>query len=266
MPVSKRGITLCSCYTPFAFAPPHTGSFGGWQRNGFGRTTLPSTIVLCCHLVPDIATIRTRRCLCFDHLDDPLLAPAPCALHCTACTKTVLLRQQEARGPGGGATEACRVVAASKDLSAKLTALAVVEGTCLDVSLNTSLSLSLSKAAAGSGGGVQGNGGENDREDVGLQPQRLQNSAGVPCQISEKKVAVGEPRGGEILGRRFAKTSAAAMNGSSSTSGGQGRMTAPPLRVQRPVRGFHLVDLHAVVRNSVEWRQCLPKVSWVGGK
>ncbi|CAM9755764.1 unnamed protein product, partial [Sphacelaria rigidula] len=34
----------------------------------------------------------------------------------------------------------------------------------------------------------------------------------------------------------------------------------PLLPIKPPTHGFHLVDLHAVVRNSVEWRTWLPKV------
>lgn len=34
----------------------------------------------------------------------------------------------------------------------------------------------------------------------------------------------------------------------------------PHVPVQVPTRGFHLVDLHAVVRNCAEWSHCLPKV------
>lgn len=159
------------------------------------------------------------------------------------------------------------MVAASQDLSAKLTALAVVEGTCVDVSPNVSPSLSKAGVAGvpgsaegvarGSGGG--GNGCEAVEQQP--QPQRYQDTAGVKRKDSEGKVVVGEPRGGGTSGRRCSSASAASMNSSStSSSGGRGRMPAPPLRVKPPARGFHLVDLHAVVRNSVEWRQCLPKV------
>ena len=38
-----------------------------------------------------------------------------------------------------------------------------------------------------------------------------------------------------------------------------GRHPSPPIAV--PSRGFHLINLHAVVRNSIEWSRSLPKVA-----
>lgn len=170
--------------------------------------------------------------------------------------QTVLLRQQEVRGSDGGAAEACRVVATSRGLSAKLTALAVIEGACLDVSLNSSSSLS--KVAAGFDEGIPVSGGGTGGEPAEQlpQPPHHQDTGAVNRKESEEKVVVGDSRAG---------TKPVSM-GRSSSSGGRGRMPAPPLPAQQPVRGFHLVDLHAVVRNSVEWRQCLPKVGRVDGK
>lgn len=153
------------------------------------------------------------------------------------------------------------MVAASQNLSAKLTALAVIKGTCLDVSLNAPSSLS--KVVVGPAEGVQGSGGGTDCEaaEQQPQPQRPQDNAASQCKESEEKVVVGKPREGAESDQSCAKSSAVSMSSSSSPSDRRGRMSAVPLPMARPpVRGFHLVDLHAVVRNSVEWRQSLPKV------
>eukprot|EP00752_Nemacystus_decipiens_P004684 g4272.t1 len=175
---------------------------------------------------------------------------------------TVLLRQKDVRGPGGGATEACRVVAASQDLSAKPTALAVIEGTCVEVSLNAPPELSM--PAAGSAEGFRRSGGGIDcgAAEQRPQPQYHHDSVAEKCQDLEEKVVEGGPRERAMCDRSCGSASAASMNcsSSSSSSGGRGRIPPRPLRSEPPVRGFHLVDLHAVVRNSVEWRQCLPKV------
>lgn len=61
-----------------------------------------------------------------------------------------------------------------------------------------------------------------------------------------------------------AYTSAMVTGSTDSSSDDTGRRASPrlaqPPSAMPPVRGFHLVDLHAVVRNSVEWSYCLPQV------
>lgn len=172
------------------------------------------------------------------------------------------------RGPDGGVTDVCRVVAAAQDLSAELTALGVIEGTCLDIPLNASSSPS--KAAGGPAEGFQGsgdggNGCGSAEKKPQPQPQHRRDDAAVNRKEPEK-VVEGKHQRGEVLSEHdcaSASVPSASGSGSSTSSSsisGQGILTARPLPAKPPVRGFHLVDLHAVVRNSVEWRQCLPKV------
>lgn len=184
------------------------------------------------------------------------------------------------RNAGTGGPEACRVVATSQNLSAKLTALAVIEGTCLDVAL--SAPFSPSQAAAESAEGIPGSSGstrcetatanlgvlheEAVQQQKHVQQQRRQNNGATICsREAENKVVVEEPWEVVITDQGCTSASAVSMMSGTSSSSGElrGRMpppSAPPLLAKPPVRGFHLVDLHAVVRNSVEWRHRLPKV------
>lgn len=67
-------------------------------------------------------------------------------------------------------------------------------------------------------------------------------------------------------GRRARTTGATSVNGGNSTAldsscdSRRQRSKLWLLPIKPPTHGFHLVDLHAVVRNSVEWSTWLPKV------
>eukprot|EP00903_Cladosiphon_okamuranus_P015552 g14357.t1 len=180
---------------------------------------------------------------------------------------TVLLRQLRVRGaPGSGAAEACRMVATSQGLSAELTALAMIEGTCPEVRLRASSSLSRgatggpAEGARGSdGGGGKGCEATERQQPQPPQPQRQQDKVTVASREEPEEVVEAERQNRVASENSCASTPAASMS-SGSSYGGRRRVTAPLLPAKPPVRGFHLVDLHAVVRNSVEWRQCLPKV------
>ncbi len=199
-------------------------------------------------------------------------------------------------GTDASAPEACcRVVATSPNASAKLTALALVEGTCRGVSLYASPAPA--QVAAGSAKGVPGSGGgtccetasstlgglgakaAQQQQEQQQQQQRCQDKAATCAEVAGK-IAVGEePRKGIEADRSCTRDSAVStMNdcssegvngtGTSSPSGERGRSpphAAPrPFLAKPPLRGFHLVDLHTVVRNSVEWKHCLPKVRFHG--
>lgn len=197
----------------------------------------------------------------------PALAPCPRAPPSTACVQTVLLRQRGERNTDTDATEACRVVASSQNLSAKLTALAVIEGDCLDVAF-----FAPSRATAGSTEGVPGSSGatccETGTVKLGVirqevarqqqqQQQRCHNTGTSECsrEADNNKVFVEEPREKASADQGHGRMNASTATVTSGNSSSERRARVPP-----PVRGFHLVDLHAVVRNSVEWRHCLPKV------
>lgn len=167
---------------------------------------------------------------------------------------------------GTGATGICRVVTSSQNLSAKLMALSVIEGTCLQVALSAS-----SHATVGSTEGVPGSSGDTCCEAAGInlgeavQQQRCQNNETDNCSREAEKNAVAkQPRERVTTYEGCTNASAASVTSGSSSIERRVKMSprsaAPPLLAKPPVRGFHLVDLHAVVRNSVEWKHCLPKV------
>lgn len=106
-----------------------------------------------------------------------------------------------------------------------------------------------------------------------LEQQQQQRQLGKNNTVSKhrggdvEKTAVKEPLVGEegvYQAGANAYTSATVNGSTDSSSDGTGRRASPPLAqppsAMPPARGFHLVDLHAVVRNSVEWSYCLPKV------
>ncbi|CAM9860918.1 unnamed protein product, partial [Ectocarpus fasciculatus] len=186
---------------------------------------------------------------------------------------TVLVRQGTT-----GTTNGCRVVAAPRDLSAKLTALAVIEGTCANISLSEVSSLPVAAMDSIRNGwraeGKAPTASLRIHPPQAVEQQQQQHHLGKNNTVSKyhrggdvEETAVKEPlAGSEEVNQACTNAYASAtVNGSTDSSSDEtGRRSSPPLAqppsTMPPVRGFHLVDLHAVVRNSVEWRYCLPKV------
>ena len=172
--------------------------------------------------------------------------------------------------------------AASPSFCTKLTARAVIEGRCPVAILTTSSSSSSSSSSspAAASGPVEvllGRGeprvyeayrevahavGATRGRDRGEGDKKFEAEAEVGAGPGEgARVGVGvEATAGRLGGVSMtvdAKTSVAradALRGKSSL-----------LTAKTPVRGFHLVDLHGVVRNYVEWRHCIPKVRGARG-
>lgn len=145
-----------------------------------------------------------------------------------------------------------RVVAAAPDLSPNLTARAVIKGACLEVTLAAPLSQASteSKRCSSVRAGVS-------------------SCRAIPgVRYRESKCRDNADDGSGLVLSENEGESEAATEAAHVTPYGQG---SSPLSAKVPVRGFHLVDLHAVVRNCVEWGHCLPKVGgvlqgvWGGG-
>lgn len=139
--------------------------------------------------------------------------------------------------------EGSRVVAADPSLSAKLTAHAVIEGRCAEVAPFAS-----SQAAAGDVECVtRSERGSRSEVPLGL----VDEEAEVRGDEGEKQEAVVvQDKEGVKNARILSSTAFIASR----------RRESLAVLAKAPVRGFHLVDLHAVVRNCVEWHHCLPKV------
>ncbi|CAN0349411.1 unnamed protein product, partial [Ectocarpus sp. 12 AP-2014] len=193
-----------------------------------------------------------------------------------AVPMTVLVRQGKT-----GTANGCRVVAAPRDSSARLTALAVVQGTCANVSVSEACSLPM--VAVDSSEGVPRSGwraeGRTPTASLKTHPpqaveqQQQQWQLGKNNTVSKyrggdvEETAVEEPLVGNEEVRQActnAENSVMVNESTDRSSYDTGRRASPPLTqppsAMPPVRGFHLVDLHAVVRNSVEWSYCLPQV------
>lgn len=171
--------------------------------------------------------------------------------------KTVLLRQGMRRAEG------YRVVIAAPNMTAKLTARAVIEGACLELPPMSSVS-SLAAAEPAQRAGVPGSGrGTGCDEEAVLAAVREE----VPLEKGRKDPS--KENGDGIAGR---SGECSELNGTQSSVGAgefsmnSSRQRASNLSAKAPSRGFFLVDLHAVVRNCVEWSHCLPKVcrGWRG--
>ncbi|CAN0218272.1 unnamed protein product [Scytosiphon promiscuus] len=212
--------------------------------------------------------------------------------------KTVLLRQRTRSSLG--TVDGCRIVTTPQTLSAKLAALAVIEGTCSNVPLSAAATSSPLHVATKSSDFPREGEGETVGKVVtaatrgdfhqGCAKQQLQqpgqqgrydNASGGDGRGAESSGFVAEAREEVDASRGCANAlnppvpvvTRGTGNPSSSarrreTSGATATMATPlltgraePSPAKLPVtRGFHLVDLHAVVRNSVEWSHCLPKV------
>ncbi|CAN0459016.1 unnamed protein product, partial [Ectocarpus sp. 8 AP-2014] len=180
-----------------------------------------------------------------------------------------------------GTTNGSRVVAAPRDSSARLTALAVVEGTCANISVSEACSLPM--VVVDSSEGVPRSGwraecraptaSRKTHPPQAVEQQQQQWQLGKNKTVSKhrggdaKETAVEEPLAGkeEVYRACTIADSSSMVDGSTgSSSDDTGRRASPllaqPPSAMPPVRGFHLVDLHAVVRNSAEWSFCLPQV------
>lgn len=205
-----------------------------------------------------------------------------------------------------GTVDGRRVVATPQTLSAKLAALAVIEGTCSNVSLSAAATSSPSNTATESADRARGEGGiggeiptaapkgfqqeetaekQHRQEQHQHQQQRcFDSTAGQRAREAEGATVVTERREEASSSRGSTSGSTSPVSAVTRSTGGpscgvrRGRRrttttattTTTPVPEAVPIvlpvtRGFHLVDLHAVVRNSVEWSHCLPKVRVTDG-
>ncbi|CAN0399711.1 unnamed protein product, partial [Ectocarpus sp. 13 AM-2016] len=191
-----------------------------------------------------------------------------------AVPMTVLVRQGNT-----GTANGCRVVAAPRDSSARRTALAVVQGTCANVSVSEVCSLPMVGVVSSEGVPLSGwrTKGRTPTASLKTHPpqaveqQQQQRQLGKNNTVSKyrggdvEETAVEEPlAGNEEVHQACTNADNSVMVNRSTDRCDTGRGASPPLpqppSAMPPVRGFHLVDLHAVVRNSVEWSYCLPQV------